>query len=322
MSYLLNLLSALITGACLTACGGGADTGSSAPPLITESSPAQDMDDLRNRLIAWYPIGRSTGDLSNRQVRNDLVAMGWSSFVNQRVLPQISGRGLNRVMLHNPFGTLPGYIEPMQFDQYLDAQRAGLGWLTEPFGAAWTPVVVQGIQVIAYIGSPVLDKDSQNIVRRQGEAAFVKTHALPSVQSFLDVGMDIALDAAVQSGVDSATFRFVEKLEGLGAQVFVEAGPLAGASHWFSRSVISRDDTWLAREGDSAFAQRGALSGEIIRLFPISAAWINGHSASAWPADMCSALAQGDSVLVQDALLNAPERTIEGLADCVDAASQ
>lgn len=293
-------------------------------PVAPIAAPAYlSLDDLRSRIVVQYSVGHTAkDDLLNRQVgRKDLNPYGWSYMVNNTVLPEMNSRGLSRLMVKNPFGTLPDALEPMQFDQFQNAKAARLNWLTKGFSKAWKPVTDQGIQVIAYIGSPKNDLDSQLILATLGERAWEK-FAMESVGPFLDSGMDIGYDAASGAAEDSATFRFSERLKSLGAKVYVESVPQSNHHWWLDSDIIAVDKTWRHRTASEKFASADDLIGDVIRYVRLEAGWVSKNPENVWPAAVCQVLSEGATVMFVDDLLKSSSRTISGLRDCAQSAAE
>lgn len=301
----------------LTACGGGGgDSGAQSTRGPGGSANSINVDDVRNRVIAWYPIGNSAHDAKNLDVGRDIPQFGWTQFVNNTVIPQISSRGLHRVMLHNPFGVVDG--ERFQFDQFLRAQARGKTGLTQDFVKAWRPVTSSGTEVIAYIGTPGDDPESQEILDTQGEQTFI-SRGLAAIAPLLQAGMSIAYDAAAPAQRDSMDFRFAQVTKQQGSKVYIEATPPATHNWWFDYPVISRETTYQNRLRDKSFAGRDQLTGEVLRIARIPAAFVRYQPGNVWPAAICQIIADGDTAVVEDHLLEDEHRTIEGLAECAAA---
>lgn len=290
-------------------------TAQPAAPAVTTKAEPVDVDFVRQRVIAWYPIGWSVRDASRRNVDRDLEKIGWRGFVSDVVKPVLDRHGITRVLLHNPFGTLPG--EPMQFDQYLSAQAAGLDWLTDGFVPAWKPLTDSGVEVIGYMGNPHLDPESQKVIKNQGEKIFYK-RAWAAIAPLRKAGMSIGYDAAVITDKDSATYRFAKMMQAKGLKVYVEAVPKANKPWWFDFPVIVREDTWQKTRVNPEFASRAQLESEIIRIGRVPGAWIRGRAPDEWPEKICRVIAEGDSVVIEDFLLNKPARNLDSLTTCVN----
>ncbi len=227
--------------------------------------------------VVDFIIGGSHSDPRRRMVGWNIVTEGWAAFIRKRVDAYLE-IGTTRVILHNPFGILPG--EPMQLDQYLNAlEQPGLRMLTVGFDRAWKPVTDRGVEVIAYIGCPRLDTDATRIDEEEGRAAGL-AFALRCLQPALDAGMSIGLDAAAPADGDSLTWDLANHLRSEGVKVYVEARPHAEMSHWFDFPVICIDRFWRRSDPDLHSDAQGAanhlLTGEILRMiiqYQIPADW-------------------------------------------------
>lgn len=229
------------------------------------------------RPVVDFVIGGSHPDPRRRMVGWNLLTEGWAAFIRKRVNPYLE-IGVTRIILHNPFGILPD--ESMQLDQYLTAlEQPGLRMLTGGFIEAWKPVTARGIEVIAYVGCPRLDKDATRIDEEGGRAAGL-AFSLSCLQPALDAGMSIGLDAAAPADGNSLTWDLAKHLKNQGVKVYVEARPYAEMSHWFDFPVICIDHFWRRsdpeRHADALGAANGLLTGEILRMvvqYKVPAEW-------------------------------------------------
>lgn len=218
--------------------------------------------------VVDYIIGNSDSDPRGRMVGWAIITKGWAHFVSSNAEPYFAA-GVKRMILHNPFGTLPD--EQMQLDQYLEAlSQPGLRRLTHGFAKAWRPVTDRGIEMIAYVGCPRLDPDSKRIEEEEGRQAALD-YAFRALQPFLDANMSIALDAAAPATSRSLTWALAEQLRARGVMVYVEARPLASNPHWFDFGVISTDPFWKRsnpeRHPDSSWGARNdQITGEVLRM--------------------------------------------------------
>lgn len=232
-----------------------------------------------NRLIAVFLIGWSSNVVADRDVDWNIKSEGWSGFVNTHVKPALTW-GVHRVELHNPFGALPN--ENMQFDQYLEAQAAGLTWLTDGFVDAWKPITSSGTEVICYLGDLEDDTDFTSLSSDQWFERF-----WASAKPCLDAGMSIGFDAVVLQGPNSIEYKGVQAVQAKGVKVYVESRPLLWTQNWWSYNIYSINSWWL-RSNPALYedakpwaAPNSSLTGEILRLVDPPA----GHSwsdASAW----------------------------------------
>src|SRR5688500_4845448 len=227
----------------------GAVTESASVP-ITVKSP----------IIAWQNIGGSDTNTANRGVGWSIKTLGWQGYVNTYIKPQLAW-GAKRIVLSNPFGTLPN--EQMRMDQYLHARAAGLTWLTNGFTEAWKPIVDSGVEVIAYFGCMEGDPDF-NITNWQ-------QRFWDSIAPALNAGMSIAMDAAVIGDANSKSIQAARLLRGRGVEVYVEARPSLKYTHWHDYNIISTEAWWdrsdPRRHNDAAgwAAPESMLKGEVIR---------------------------------------------------------
>src|SRR5688572_26382369 len=225
---------------------------------VTELAPAPVT--IKSPIIAWQNIGGSDTTVANRGVGWSIKTLGWQGYVNTYIKPQLDWDA-KRIILSNPFGTLPD--EQMQMDQYLHAQSAGLTWLTNGFTEAWKPIVDSGVEVIAYFGCMEADSDF-NITNWQ-------QRFWDSIAPALNAGMNIAMDAAVSGDANSKSIQAARLLRSRGVEVYIEARPSVGYTHWHDYNVISTDTWWDRSEPDRyTDAARWAtpssmLSGEIMR---------------------------------------------------------
>ncbi|MEO0586663.1 MAG: hypothetical protein AAF078_03400 [Planctomycetota bacterium] len=260
-----------------------------------------------DRFVVRYVIGNSSTRDENRRVGHGLSRSGgWSSFVRLKVRPLID-RGFTRFMLHNPFGVVGG--ERMAFDQYVEAREARLGWLTDDFVEAWSPVTRgdysdgRPIEVIGYLGD--LDDDPDFVALREaGDRAGWLRRAAVSVSPVVDAGMSVGFDSANQLAEGSAEFGLIRMLNGLEVRTYVEPRPHKTVPNLWSQNVISIDRFWRRSDpelhpGSSGrwAARNDQLTGEIVRIvrYPegdlagqleaARAAWADGHTV-AWSPEL------------------------------------
>lgn len=240
-----------------------------ASPEDPQTPEPPPIDETRySAPVVDFIIGGSHDIPAERLVGWGLTYRGWHEFVKNQAQPYLD-IGVQRFILHNPFGMLPD--EHMQLDQYFEAlEQPELYKLTQDFVQAWRPVTDQGVEVIAYVGSPRLDPDSKRIEAEAGRAAGLD-YAMRNMQPFLDANMSIALDAAVVADADTLTWDLAKELRSRGVKVYVEARPLAANPHWFDFPVISTNYFWRrsnpAIHPDSAWGARDEqLRDEVLRM--------------------------------------------------------
>ena len=238
---------------------------------------------IKDSVVSWMTIGGSTTVAADRGVGWNIKTEGWQGFVDKVIKPQLAW-GAKRIALHNPFGTLAN--EPMQMDQYLHARDAKLNWLTQGFVEAWKPVTASGVEVIAYLGM------------MNGDADFAgtgwKQRFLDSVRPALDAGMSIALDSAAVTTAGSITHQAAQLLRQMGVEVYIEARPAAGYSHWFDYNVISIDSFWDRSDPDRfadavIWAPNSVLKREVMRIIfssPTGQNWSQSGWVGAYSNDV------------------------------------
>jgi hypothetical protein len=218
--------------------------------LDRDSSAVTDPDRVlrpaRERLVEAWLIGGSSGDSGRRMIGTHQVGSGgWPAFVNERAR-DVYDWGIRRLWLHNPFGTLPAQV--MQFDQFLDAQDAGLNVITENFAEAWAPVV-QGsfgepMELIAYLGTADSADDRLKTAFDGGTSASILGTMLACVKPILLAGGSVGADAAVKLDDDGPEFKFYKYLESIGVPVYVESRPKLENPRWAEFPVFAVDAWW------------------------------------------------------------------------------
>jgi hypothetical protein len=171
-------------------------------------------------------------------------------------------------------------------DQYLHAKDAKLNWLTQGFVEAWKPVTASGVEVIAYFGMLEGDPDFAG--------AGWKQRFLDSVKPALDAGMSIALDSAAMAPAGSITHQAAQMLRQMGVEVYIEARPTAGYTHWYDYNVISIDSFWDRSDPDRfadayIWAPTSALKREVMRIIfssPTGLTWSQSGWVGAYSNDV------------------------------------
>lgn len=247
--------------------------------VVPRPGPVLGPEEIRAaRFVAHFPIGNSSTNEARHRVGWNLATEGWAGFVEKRVLPQLDA-GVRRIMLHNPFGHRPGVV--MQFDQFLEAEEAGLTWLTQGFAEAWEPLTHEGIEVIAYVGSPAHDERSQAF-ETVGDVAGFDAYARRCLQPLLDAGVSIAFDSAAIEPADTYTFRIAQWTRNRGVRTYIEPRPRAYLPHWFDYGIVTIYPFWLrtdpSRHPEIAgrHAANEDLTGDVIVLHnrpPSESSW-------------------------------------------------
>lgn len=207
--------------------------------------------------ISYWLIGGSATDPATRNVGWSLKQAGWTGFVSGLAKPDSIDAGYKRVWLHNPFGVGK---DGMSVFQFLHAQ-AQTPWLTEDFVEAWAPVVASGVEVIAYVGTPLA------FAQRTSRALELAVQT--AIEPFLSAGCSIGFDYAESIGSDSPAYQVLLYLRSLGTRVYLEPAPLATMPHLWSFDTVIARDYWLQgyQTLRAKYAPAGpSLSGEKIML--------------------------------------------------------
>ena len=259
----------------------------------------------QTQLVDYLLIGGTLNNDATRNVNPNMLANGWTGYVAQQVRPDIAW-GARRIELHNPFGILAGDtldgLALFRTDQYLEAQAAGLGWLTNDFVSAWKPITQSGVEVIAYIGNPDLDISMQalTLVPAAWNARFDA-----SVAPFIQAGMSIAFDVGQRFTGGDLFNQALERLTAEGVKVYLENRPAESTPYNWQFPIIATDSwpdsdpyvqpsqSWAAKT--SELPNRGNVI-ELIQGPPAGESW----SDTRWVVShVQSILRDGDSVGVQ-----------------------
>ena len=295
--------------------------------VFASTDPDQTIRPARERLVEAWLIGGSHHDPARRMVgTHQIGAGGWPDFVNQRAR-DVYDWGLRRFWLHNPFGTLPAQL--MQFDQYLDAEDAGLDVLTENFSESWAPVV-QGsfgepVELIAYLGTADSADDRLKTAFADGNPASILGTMLACVKPVLLAGGSIGADMAVKLSDDGPEFHFYKYLESIGIPVYVESRPKLDNPGWAEFPVFAVDAWW--KRSDPAHnpdCVPWALPNEAMQAGVVR--WMRNYpGASTDPAVIAElvgrireALLEGHTVLFRSDGLRAAGVTLDQLVAGID----
>lgn len=275
----VQMLSPLIFPTKLQNLAGAKETdathGSTEITQSGQPSTRFPLKKLQRRVVSWHTIGGTSPDASRRMIGLGLKRLGWSGYVERYVVPQTRG-GLRRILLHNPWGIVPD--EPMSFDQYREAQEAGMLWLTRGFVEAWRPVIEgeysdgEPVEVIAYLGAIDADAGLRAFLddRDPPETTGWMRRVLESLEPALTAGMSVAFDSANDLPRDSPEFRAIQLVRSLGHRVYVEPRPIRAASHLHDLGVIATVKSWQRTDPDRYdvphMARHTQLSGDVILL--------------------------------------------------------
>lgn len=207
--------------------------------------------------IGCFNIGYSGGSVAHRNIGYNLHNIGWMGFVEKWAKPLLD-KGVTRIELHNPGGTLPG--EDMQADQFIHARNAGLNWVAKDFAKAWKPITNQ-IEVIAYLGLAHTDANLVDLKTRRHQKDNWLYRMWDSYRLPLDAEMSIGFDAIHNEPETSPEYHFVKMIEGLGFKTYIEPWPVKSRTHWFSSNHITVN-SFLPFVNQSWAADESLLTGE------------------------------------------------------------
>ncbi len=211
-----------------------------APP---PPPPTQLAAQVRTNAVAWLTIGGSSASADDLGVGYPTLfgpgGDGWQGYVNRVAKPAVEAMRAAgykpRLVVHNPFGALPG--KRMAFDQLLAAR----GHRTRPelargFVEAWQPFLRDNpdVEVIGYLGAIPGDPDFDPA---HASADKIQWRLWASAQPILASGMSLALDASAGAESDSVTAAYARLVRASGVEVWIEARPTQ--EHWAGWPVIS-----------------------------------------------------------------------------------
>lgn len=234
------------------------------------------MIDLK-RIVSLYTMHSSSADPSGRGIQLGLVepTRGWQGFVDKFIAPDIK-LGITRFALWMPFGhevaprkqTVNGetFDTNLRFDQYQQATKAGLDWLTETFEDAIRPLTEAGCQVIAYMGTlpgaPEYERERWYRERWIDEC----------LKPFRDANCDLAFDSAVAcppSHYVSTLFTLL-RINYPGLTCYAESIPTPANPHWIERNIVATEGVYQQAINSTFRKYRvdpATIKGELIRLF-------------------------------------------------------
>lgn len=260
-----------------------------------------------DQLVGFYGVGSGDAKLFPRRVQLVKPDTGWQGFVDTWIKPARDA-GLRRFLLWMPFGqevgendgirtqTVNGKSFPtrVRFDQYQQAERAGLTWLTTGFVEAIRPLVEDGCQVIAYCGTLGGAPEYENAT-----TVGQRIYLAESLSVFLRAGCDLAFDSAVHSPPWHYVSTVADWLRQGGTRVYCEAMPYLTAPQWASGDVLSVEAQYQNATKSinaSLFVNPRLITGELVRMMITPEAGKNW--ATLYREKVPPALADGHSVCI------------------------
>ena len=265
-----------------------------------------------NQLVDYLLIGGGSSNAANRYVDQAALGNGWGPYTHRVVKPDIDW-GVQRILLDNPFGVMAnGYF---QADQFLQAQSAGLTWLTDDFVQAWRPVAQSGVEVIAYIGNPDAESTFQALT---SDPAAWNARFDASVAPFVQAGISIAFDLGQRFSPGDLFNQALDQLKGEGVKVYLENRPTEYTSYNWQFPIIAVQPGWVSTNPYMDSTQWWAAKnselpggGDVVRLLqwpPTGESW----SDKTWlVSDLQSVFQDGDSAGVSISTLRADGLTLD-----------
>ena len=250
-----------------------------------------------SQLVDYFLIGGGYPADSTRQVDPGALGRGWVNYVQGTVEPDIAW-GVRRIELHNPFGILTS-DSSFRADQFLEAQGAGLHWLTDDFVQAWQPITRGGVEVIGYIGSPEYDPSFQALANNP---AAWNARFDASIAPLVEADMSIGFDEGQTMQPGDLFSQALERLRAQGVKVYLENRPPEAASFNLSFPVIAADGGWDASDpyqnpSMNWAAKNSELQPGVVRIIT-SLTSGDLSNATALLSDVQSIMREGDSAAV------------------------
>ena len=208
-------------------------------------------------VMVYFPIAHSVRDEARRNVRYDLEQPGgWCRFVADEVEPVLT-LGVKTIMLHNPGGHRSDEGH-MRYEQFSNALKQGLDYVND-FEAAFYPLRLRGVDVVAYVGSPddtetLLDSDGTRDrdhtlddndawpKRNAAALADIRQDTLQEVAHVRRADVRLGLDAVTDQGVGSLSYWLSMREADSGRSPIVEMAAKLDARHWweFDQLILYR----------------------------------------------------------------------------------
>lgn len=283
-----------------------------SPPIVFSYRQAAPPAHYQvNQLVDYFLIGGTGSDVANRMVSKSMLGNGWGAFVQQVVQPDIDW-GVRRIELHNPFGVSTAYNFPA--GQFVDAQAAGLTWLTDDFVPSWQPITQSGVEVIGYIGNPDYDPSFQALT---SDPAAWNARFDASVAPLVQAGMSVAFDFGQAFTAGDLFNQALDRLKSEGVKVYLENRPAESTPYnwqfpiiatpgWvWSNPYVTPSQAWAAKNSELPGG------GNVIRLLQDLPPGGSSSDYTWLLSDLQSIFQDGDSVGLSIADLRSDGLTID-----------
>lgn len=246
-----------------------------------------------DRIVSFLGVASGAATLP-RRVQLVTPATGWQGFVEKYIRPQVDA-GCRRFLLWMPFGQETGdndglrtqvvgtrkFSTRVRFDQYQQAQRAGLDWLTGGFAEAIRPLSDAGCKVIAYTGT------LPGAPEYERERWYRQRWIDDCLQPFKDANCDLAFDSSILAPCDHYCSRIVNDLsQSSAAKVYCESMPQQVAPHWSTGDVFSVEEQYqnaLNPVNRKILVDPAEILGELVRAvisgYPKDHTWLSYYRA-------------------------------------------
>ena len=255
-----------------------------------------------SQLVDYMLIGGGSSNAATRYVDPYALGNGWRTFITDRVQPDLAW-GVRRIELHNPFGI--GNEPIFRADQFLEAQAAGMSWLTDDFVNAWAPITRSGVEVIGYIGNPEYDPSFQALA---SDPAAWNARFNASVAPLVQAGMSIGFDLGQTVTPGDLFSQALDRLRAQGVKIYFENRPPEFAPYNLTFPVIAVNPGWDntnpyvdPRQGWAA--KNSEIQPDVMQLIQSPPAGISWTDKQWLLGTIHSILADGDSAAVSIGVL-------------------
>lgn len=237
------------------------------------------MYKIKKSVMGMHSFWADHGDASLRYVRPEVSREGWISFVDKQVKPMID-LGLERLMLHTPFGANPAPRQSMDFSQYLDCKASGPEMLWKDFAKAWKPITKQ-IEVVAYFGDP---RSTASLMRYKTKKHSVDNwvrYAIDCLHPALDSDMNIGIDISCDYDFEDPEWKLMDLLNSLGCKQYIETYWAKEKTHYHDFPCFVAEAFW-PRTYDGWGLEREKQRAEALRISNMTLYGMGWHQTMEW----------------------------------------
>lgn len=230
----------------------------------------------RSDLILWWGIG-NTANEAKRHVNYNVTETGWLDFKVRKLDPAIAwareGKFTPRVQLHWPFGWDSVGTEHQDFDAWIEASEGGFNNLVDEYVEMGRRLRNDGVQLITYYQSLILDTDMRKLVSPDSAEAATEyiQRFWDSVRSGIEAG-SVGFDHVVSMHIKERDYiirpghpgydlisavRNLYSILDRDDFVMVEASPEIPAWWWHDWTKLSIESTFQSRHVNQVKAAKG-----------------------------------------------------------------